>query len=142
MVRAWLSWSIPAMASIRRSFRPPRPLRHSPIERGAPMSARNTFFAAGLTLFAAATPALAQQQGEALVSKAMCYACHQLEGASIGPPWRAIAARYQSRKDVMADVLVSKIMRGGGGSWGLVPMVPNQRVNEDEARIMADWVLA
>lgn len=106
------------------------------------MSLKYSCLAASLMLYAAATPALAQQQGEALVSKAMCYACHQLEGASIGPPWRAIAARYQSRKEVMADVLVSKIIRGGGGNWGLVPMVPNQRVSEDEASIMVNWILA
>jgi cytochrome c551/c552 len=84
----------------------------------------------------------AQEAGESLVREAMCYACHQLERASIGPPWRAIAARHAGRRALMTEVLAVKIVRGGGGSWGLVPMVPNQRVSEDEARIMAEWILA
>lgn len=90
----------------------------------------------------AALPAAAQQDGETLVSKSLCYACHQMDSASIGPPWRAIAARHAARKEQMRDVLVSRILRGGGGNWGQVPMVPNQRVSAAEARIMADWVLA
>lgn len=95
-----------------------------------------------LLLVAAALPAAAQEAGETLVSKSLCYACHQMESASIGPPWRAIAARHAGRKEQMRDVLVSRILRGGGGNWGEVPMVPNQRVSEADARIMADWVLA
>jgi len=41
----------------------------------------------------------------------------------------------------MTDVLAGKIIRGGGGNWGNVPMVANQRVNEEQARIMAEWIL-
>ena len=88
-----------------------------------------------------ATQTLAQEDGEALVTSKMCYACHQLNSASIGPPWQAIAARHGARKDVMTDVLAGKIIRGGGGNWGLIPMVPNQRVSADEARVLARWVL-
>lgn len=39
-------------------------------------------------------------------------------------------------------VLARKIVLGGGGSWGLVPMVPNEHVTLDEARAMAEWILA
>lgn len=85
---------------------------------------------------------LAQQEDTAalLIAK-MCYACHQLDSTSLGPPWRAIAARHGARKELMADVLATKIIAGGGGNWGLVPMVPNQRVNAEEARQMARWIL-
>jgi cytochrome c len=41
----------------------------------------------------------------------------------------------------MVDVLARKIVHGGGGSWGVVPMVPNQWVSLEEARAMADWIL-
>lgn len=95
-----------------------------------------------LLVAATALPAHAQDDGAALVSKALCYACHQMDSASIGPTWRAIAARHAPRKEQMVDVLVSRILRGGGGNWGVVPMVPNQRVTEAEARVMAEWVLA
>ena len=92
-----------------------------------------------LTLLPAAVHA--QKDGERLVTDKMCYACHQLDAASLGPPWRAIAARHAARRDVMVDVLAGKIIRGGGGNWGMVPMVPNQRVSEEEARVLAEWIL-
>lgn len=102
---------------------------------------KKLFYLIVLIGFYSPLSALAQDDGEALVTSKMCYACHQMSGASIGPPWQAIAARHASRKDLMVDVLAGKIIRGGGGNWGLVPMVPNQRVNEKEARTLAAWIL-
>ena len=96
---------------------------------------------AAVVVFLLAPPARAQETGDALVEQAMCYACHQMNTASLGPPWQAIAARHAGQKELMTEVLASKIVRGGGGNWGLVPMVPNQRVTAEEARIMAAWVL-
>ena len=87
------------------------------------------------------SPVIQAQDAETLVSETMCYACHQMAEASLGPPWQAIAARHAANSEVMTDVLAGKIIRGGGGNWGNVPMVPNQRVNEDQARIMAEWIL-
>jgi cytochrome c len=86
--------------------------------------------------------ASAQDDGAALVTAKLCNACHQMDTPSLGPSWQAIAARHSARSDVMVDVLAGKIIRGGGGNWGLVPMVPNQRVDEIEARILAQWILS
>ena len=85
---------------------------------------------------------LAQEDGEALIQKARCYACHQLSDTLLAPPYTAIAARHAPRKDVMVDVLARKIVRGGGGNWGFVPMVPNQWVTIEEARVMSEWILS
>ncbi len=90
---------------------------------------------------ALAAPVMAQDDTAALVITKRCNACHELSEPSLGPPWQAIAARHAARKDLMVDVLASKIVHGGGGSWGNVPMVPNQRVSTDEARRMAAWIL-
>jgi cytochrome c len=86
--------------------------------------------------------ATAQDPGERLVEQARCYACHSLTETSLGPPYVAIAARHAPRKAVMVDVLARKIVHGGGGSWGLVPMVPNQWVTIEEARLMSEWILS
>ena len=83
----------------------------------------------------------AQTEGERLVEEARCYACHQLTETLLGPPYIAIAARHAPRKNVMVDVLARKIVSGGGGNWGVVPMVPNQWVTIEEARIMSEWIL-
>src|SRR5690606_28481598 len=79
--------------------------------------------------------------GARLVGEARCDACHRLDEPSLGPPYVAIAARHAPNKDVMVDVLAHKIVHGGGGNWGLVPMVPNQWVSADDARAMAEWIL-
>jgi len=92
-----------------------------------------------LVLFTA--PASWGQDAETLVSESMCYACHQMQEASLGPPWQAIAARHAGNSEVMTDVLAGKIIRGGGGNWGNGPMVADQRVNEERARIMAEWIM-
>jgi cytochrome c len=86
--------------------------------------------------------ASAQDAGAKLVEAARCYACHQMTEYSLAPPYLAIAARHAPRKDVMVDVLATKIVHGGGGNWGVVPMVPNQWVSLDEARTMAAWILS
>ena len=70
-----------------------------------------------------------------------CNACHALTEQLIGPPYRAIAIRHSARAAVMAEVLAQKIILGGGGNWGVVPMVPNEHVTAEEARIMAQWIL-
>lgn len=90
---------------------------------------------------ALAAPALAQEDASTLVIEKRCNACHEMDAASLGPPWQAIAARHAARKDLMQDVLATKIVHGGGGNWGNVPMVPNQRVSRAEAQRMAAWIL-
>jgi cytochrome c len=76
-----------------------------------------------------------------LFSARRCNACHALSEQLIGPPYRAIAVRHSTRADVMIEVLAQKIILGGGGNWGVVPMVPNEHVAPEEARIMAQWIL-
>ncbi len=89
----------------------------------------------------AGTAASAAESAEKIADAARCYACHQMTTASLGPPWQAIAARHAPNKKLMVDVLARKIVRGGGGNWGDVPMVPNQLVSIDEARVIAGWIL-
>ena len=79
--------------------------------------------------------------GAVLVHANRCYACHHETEALLGPPYKAIAARHKSRKEVMVDVLAEKIILGGGGNWGFVPMVPNEHVTETDARRIAQWIL-
>lgn len=93
---------------------------------------------AGLALRAAVADEL---DGEALVTEKRCIACHDLSNALIGPPYRAIAARHAAQKDIMVDVLAQKIIVGGAGNWGIVPMVPNEHVSLDEARAISRWIL-
>jgi cytochrome c len=101
--------------------------------------------AAALTaVFALAAPAIhaAEAPGQKLFEDKRCYICHEMDKVSLGPPLKAIAARHAARRDVMGEVLAHKIVHGGGGTWGVVPMVPNQWVSLDEARVLSGWILS
>jgi cytochrome c len=84
----------------------------------------------------------AETNGEKLFEEKRCYICHEANKMSLGPPLAAIAARHAPRKEIMNEVLAQKIVNGGGGNWGVVPMVPNQWVSIEEARVLADWILS
>jgi cytochrome c len=99
---------------------------------------------AGIVLIVACAAPMRAAAGElpALLEQKRCNACHTTTATLIGPPFLAVAARYRSDRDLMVEVLARKILLGGGGSWGAVPMVPNPYVTLEEARWMAQWILA
>ena len=96
------------------------------------------------TLFALAaavsitTPVLADQ---ALAQAKNCLSCHSIDKKIVGPAYKDVAKKYAGQKDA-ADKLASKIMKGGAGVWGVVPMAVNSQVNEAEAKKLANWVLS
>jgi cytochrome c len=95
-----------------------------------------------LALCAVSAGAPAQPpDGQALATLKRCDACHAIEETLIGPPYSAIAARHAGDREIKIEVLAQKIVHGGGGNWGVVPMVPNEHVSLDEAREIVAWIL-
>jgi cytochrome c len=90
--------------------------------------------AAGL---AVSTPALADLQ---LATAKNCMACHAVDKKLVGPSYKDVATKYAGQKDA-ADKLAAKIIKGGSGVWGPVPMPANAQVNPDEAKKLASWIL-
>lgn len=88
-----------------------------------------------------ASPRARGNDGAALVQQHRCQACHSLKDPLLGPPYQAIAQRHAGNRDAMVEVLAHKIVLGGGGNWGVVPMVPNEHVGEADARAIARWIL-
>ena len=86
----------------------------------------------------ASAPAFANQE---LAQKKNCMACHAVDKKVVGPAYKDVAAKYAGQKDA-ADKLAQKIMKGGSGVWGPVPMPANTQVNEAEAKQLATWVLS
>lgn len=91
--------------------------------------------AAALLGAATALPALASPE---LASKRNCMACHAVDKKLVGPSYKDVAAKYQA-KDV--DSLAQKILKGGAGVWGPVPMPANPQVSEAEAKELVRWIL-
>jgi len=79
-----------------------------------------------------------------LAARQHCDECHALKEARIGPPFLAVAARYTADADTEATAnrLALKIINGGAGNWGTIPMVPNERISVADARSIARWILA
>jgi cytochrome c len=84
-----------------------------------------------------ASPAFASAD---LAQKKNCMACHAVDKKVIGPSYKDVAAKYAGQKDA-ADKLAQKILKGGSGVWGAVPMPANPQVNDAEAKTLAAWVL-
>ena len=94
-------------------------------------------FALALTA-SAALPALAD---DALAQSKNCMACHNVDKKVVGPAYKDVAAKYKADKTA-ADKLATKIIKGGSGVWGPVPMPANSQVNEAEAKKLVAWVLS
>lgn len=84
-----------------------------------------------------ATPALADLK---LATDKNCMACHAVDKKLVGPSYKDVSAKYAGQKDA-ADKLAAKIMKGGSGVWGAIPMPANAQVSAAEAKTLATWVL-
>ena len=83
-------------------------------------------------------PALASAD---LAQKKNCMACHAVDKKLIGPGYKEVATKYAGQKDA-ADKLAQKIVKGGAGVWGQVPMPANPQVSDAEAKQLVQWVLS
>ena len=89
-----------------------------------------------LALALTATGAYANQE---LAQKKNCMTCHALDKKIVGPAYKDVAAKYAKDKDAVKK-LSDKIVKGGSGVWGPVPM-PANAVTPAEAESLAKWVL-
>lgn len=85
-----------------------------------------------------AGPALSNEQ---LARKKNCMACHAMSKRLIGPTYKEIAKKHRGEKGAV-EYLTVKVLKGGRGVWGNVPMPPNKQVSPAEARQLVDWMLS
>ena len=79
--------------------------------------------------------------GLALMKRTTCFACHNATEQSAGPPYAAVAAKYSAEPGARTQ-LQAKIINGGAGVWGALPMPPHPQHTAAEAAQMVDWVLS
>jgi cytochrome c len=70
-----------------------------------------------------------------------CMACHAVANKVVGPAFKDVAKKYVGDKTA-EDKLVAKVLKGGSGVWGAIPMPANPQVSDADARILVKWVLA
>ncbi len=97
------------------------------------------------TVAAAAPVAAADSKGLELIGASDCTTCHRLHkeatGASIGPSYSEVAAKYSPAADTTVDRLVHKIITGGSGIWGAVPMTPHPALAPADVKEMVQYIL-
>ncbi|HEX7440898.1 MAG TPA: c-type cytochrome [Caldimonas sp.] len=75
-----------------------------------------------------------------LAQKKNCMACHAIDKKVVGPAYKDVAAKYAGQKDA-TDKLAQKVVKGGSGVWGAVPMPANAQVTDAEAKQLVQWIL-
>ncbi|MFJ3056344.1 c-type cytochrome [Herbaspirillum sp. NPDC087042] len=94
------------------------------------------------TLVAGSAISAEAMANEQLAKSKNCMACHSVDAKIVGPAYKDVAKKYAGQKDAEAK-LVKKVLEGGSGVWGAVPMPANKaQVTEAEAHQLVKWVLS
>ncbi len=81
------------------------------------------------------------KKGEVLISYSDCTECHKSDKRAKGPAFQDIAKRYPI-KQVYIDLLASKVISGGTGSWGSPVMSAHPDLKKEDATAMVSYILS
>lgn len=82
--------------------------------------------------------AAGKHEGLALIEGADCLTCHKTDARLVGPSYQEVADKY-SEGDM--DYLADKIIEGGQGVWGQIPMTPHAGMSKENAKKMVEYIL-
>lgn len=89
----------------------------------------------------AEAPAVAKKDGKALIEASDCRTCHKDDAKLIGPAYQDVAKKYESN-EANIKMLAEKIIKGGQGNWGEIPMAGHPNVSEEDASAMVEYILS
>lgn len=113
----------------------------SPEERSSTTSTATTETPATTTETPATEATAVKSEGEKLIAKSDCIGCHNKVQKVIGPAYVDIAAKYPLN-DENINHLADKIIAGGKGVWGEVPMTPHASLSKNDAKQMVSYILS
>ena len=79
--------------------------------------------------------------GKSLINNSDCMACHKQNEKSIGPSYIDVAMKYKD-DDAAVEYLSQKIISGGAGVWGDVPMAAHPKLSAEEAADISNYILS
>jgi len=79
-------------------------------------------------------------KGLALIAGSDCLTCHKVAEKSIGPAYQDVAAKYENTDDNI-EMLAGKIIKGGSGNWGAIPMTAHANLSQEDAEAMVKYIL-
>lgn len=80
-------------------------------------------------------------EGEKLVAGSDCKTCHHSVNKLIGPAHTEVAKKYEFTA-ANVSMLAQKIIQGGQGVWGQIPMTAHPDITVADAEKMARYVLS
>ncbi len=69
-----------------------------------------------------------------------CTGCHQVDRKLIGPAYADVAAKYENT-EANVTMLAQKVIAGGVGVWGEIPMAAHPNLTEEDATDMVRYIL-
>ena len=81
------------------------------------------------------------QKGLELIANSDCLTCHKVDEAYTGPTYRDVANKYASQAPGIIPELAGKIVKGGSGVWGQVPMTAHPAISQADAEAMVKYIL-
>lgn len=93
------------------------------------------------TNFAPKIATMQMSGGELLINKSDCIGCHHKINKLIGPAYTEIAKKYPNNEKNVT-YLADKIIKGGSGVWGKIPMTPHPKISPSDAKLMAKYILS
>ncbi|QOI98073.1 MAG: cytochrome C552 [Flammeovirgaceae bacterium] len=81
------------------------------------------------------------KKGEQLVNASDCKTCHHQVNKIIGPSHLDVAKKYEFTQENV-KLMAERIIKGGSGVWGDVPMTPHPDLSVTDAENMARYVLS
>ncbi len=81
------------------------------------------------------------QKGLELVANNDCFTCHQIDQKLTGPSYKEVAAKYAGADDKVIGEIAARIIKGGSGVFGDIPMTPHAGLSEDDAKAMVKYIL-
>lgn len=79
--------------------------------------------------------------GGKLLAKSDCLACHNEVNKIVGPAYINVAKKY-APTDANINYLVGKIIHGGSGVWGDIPMSPHPTLAKADVKLMVQYILS
>ncbi len=80
-------------------------------------------------------------EGAKLMKSTDCYSCHNADDNLVGPSFKNIAEKYSDTKKNHI-LLIEKVIQGGQGVWGQVPMQAHPTLAKDDAAKMVTYILS
>jgi cytochrome c len=80
-------------------------------------------------------------KGMKLIEGSDCKACHSVDKKSIGPTYRDVSLKYKGKKTAV-ETLTKKVIAGGSGVWGDVPMAAHPQLSAADASEMIKYILS